>query len=133
MGSKLAEIGSTLDVSQDDLREIRRQKRRDRLVVIGQILAPIASAVLGVIAAEEAYPYTPRNTGGYPLATATLAVATQGKTFFPRRSWAGSILMSVILFATMFVSVALFNTPATDEPVTLYGVYSQRGRPCHTQ
>jgi hypothetical protein len=127
MGSKLAEVGSTLDVSQDDLQEIRRQKRRDRLVVIVQLLAPVTSAVLGVLAAEEAYPFTPRTNSGYPLASAALVVASERKAFFTRRSWTGSIIMSVVLFVVTFVSVALYNTPSNDGSVTLYGVYSERG------
>ncbi len=132
MGSRLAEVGSTLEVSQDDLREIRRQRRRDRLVVIAQLFAPVAFALLGVLAAEEAYPFTPRTNSGYPLAPAALVVASERKKFFTRRSWAGSIILSLVLFIVTFVSVALYNTPSNDGSVTLYGVYSEGGSPWHS-
>jgi predicted permease len=131
MGSRLAEVGSTLEVSQEDIQEIRRQKRRDRLVAIAQLFAPVASAVLGLLAAEEVYPFTPRTYSGYPLASAALMVASERKTFFTKRSWAGSIILSVLFFIVTFVSVALYNTPSNDGLTTRYGVYSVRAGLVH--
>ena len=129
MGSKLVEVGAALDVGRDDLREIKRQRRRHRLTAIAQVFAPLASATIGILAAEEAYPIEPRLPSGYPYATAPLFVATAGRTYYGRRSWVGPIILSVVLFIVTFVFVALFNTAANDRPVLRYGVYPGRTSP----
>jgi len=126
MGSKLVEVGATLNVDSDALRDLKKQRRRDTLTRIAQAFIPLFSAILGILAAEEAYPVGPRVYHSYPLACSSLMLATSGRIHYGRRSWTGPIILSVALFVVAFVFVALFNTAANDNygATPRYGVFS---------
>jgi len=126
MGSKLAEVGVKLDVSGDDLRELKRQRRRDVLTRFGQIIAPVTSVILGILAAEEVYPIASRTYHGYPYIGSAFMMVSKGKEFYPRRSWVGPVILSVALFIIAFAFVATFNTASNDDyfgPTPEYGVF----------
>lgn len=127
MGSKLVDVGATLDVGSNDLRELRRRRKLDVLTRITQASAPVASAILGVLGAEATYPVTRPAYYSYPFVPIMLASLTTPQR--ARRSWAGAIILSVALFIVTFVFVALFNTAANDNygVTTKYGVFSRSG------
>ena len=127
MGSKLVDVGASLDVGNNDIREIRKRRRLDMLTRIAHASAPVASAILGVLAAEATYPVTRPAYYSYPFLPILLASLTTPHR--ARRSWTGTIILSVALFIVTFVFVALFNTAANDNygVTTKYGVFSRTG------
>jgi len=127
MGSKLADIGAAFDVGDKDLRELRRQRRRDILTKIAQVSAPIVSVILGVLAAEAVYPVHSHPYDTYPYVPIMLASSTT--SHHERRPWTAPIVLSVALFIVTFAFVALFNSAANDNygVTTKYGVFSGRG------
>ena len=127
MGSKLVDVGATLDVGSNDLRELRKQRRRDILTRIAQASAPIVSVILGILAAEAAYPVRTNLHDSYPYAPLLLSSLTTSHRV--RKSWMGPIILSVALFIAAFAFVALFNTAASDNygVTTKYGVFSASG------
>lgn len=127
MGSKLVDFGATLDVGSNDLRELRKRRRRDILTRIAQASAPIVSAILGILAAEAAYPVRTNLHDSYPYAPLLLSSLTTSHR--ERKSWTGPIILSVALFIAAFAFVALFNTAASDNfgVTTKYGVFSASG------
>jgi len=126
MGSKLAEVGASIGMEDNDIKELRRQRRRDILTRIAQASAPILSVILGILAAETKYP-PQYSSDSYPYATVMLASST--RPHFERRPWTGPILLSIGLFIVAFSFVALFNSAAGDNfgISTRYGVYPGRG------
>lgn len=124
MGSRLVDVGKSIGVNDADLKEMKRQRRRDFLTRIGQAAMPLASIIIGIYAADTAYPrHQELADGSYPFIP--LVLASSSRTYFRRRSWTGPILVSIGLFIAAFAFVALFNTAANDNYgiTTKYGVF----------
>lgn len=129
MGSKLVEVGSTLDVSSEDVRDLQKQRRRGTLAGIARYVAPVTSVILGILAAEEVYPIGPRVYDSYPFAAGSLVLSSSRRANGGRRAWIGVLILSIALFAVSFLSVALYNTAANDNygASPRYGVFCVSG------
>jgi hypothetical protein len=103
---RVAELGGMLEVSKSDLRAIEHMKRQRILEKVAHIALPAISAILGIVVGSLAVPV--REPASYPYGP--LAAASSPLLLSSRRSWAATIVVSLVLFIVAFTVIAWINT-----------------------
>ncbi len=128
MGSKLVGTDTLLGVGGEDLRAIKAGRRRETLAKVGHVLAPAASAILGILAGNEAYPVHARPASFYPYASSAVLMTSSFVSSNSRQRWTATLVISVIVFIVAFVSLAFLNGAVNSSfgVSPKYGAYSGR-------
>lgn len=123
MGSKLVGLGTSLGVEVEDIRAIGTRKRREMLHKVVHVAAPSISAIIGIIAGNEAFPVHSRPESFYPFASGAALLTASSSSSDGHSRWLSTILVSATVFIVAFVSLALLNGAIND----CYGVSPKYG------
>lgn len=117
MSSKLTDIGKDLQLTEDDLREIRMSEERSRFLILivsaGVVVGSfVAGYLIGASAPSQSYPYSAATAG-------PLMAARSGK-----RRWLLGVILAILAFFSFCIGASLGN-PSLGV-VTYYGAYSRK-------
>jgi len=115
----LKDIGKPLDVTEKDIREVRKAASKQRLMHIAKLGLPILSFILGLLVGRMANPPSSFNDT-YPFLGAA-GIQTIPRTH-RRLTWTATIVLSVVLY---IFGLLLYRSMAQDGfgMVTLYGTH----------
>jgi len=118
----LKDIGKSLDVTEDDIREMKKRASKQRLMHIAKLGLPILSFILGLLVGRMANPPSTINDS-YPFLGAA-GVQTAPRTH-RRLTWTATIILSVVLYV---FGLLLYESMAQNDfgMVTLYGTHSRQ-------
>lgn len=132
---KLRSIGDTLSISEDDIKNIKKEKRKSRFLfpIIGGIIT-ILSTVAGYFKGKNAPPIlVNRETGDvYPYAILGFAAAV-GSSINPKGYQKYNKLITVTIIVTILISIIGFVTAYEFtrpveyyEGAIMYGAFSKK-------
>ncbi|MBU0685672.1 MAG: hypothetical protein KJ653_07505 [Candidatus Thermoplasmatota archaeon] len=118
MNSKLIDIGRDLQLTENDMREIRKAEERSRfwtiiagaVVIVGSF---VAGYLIGGSTSSGSYPYSASTTGA-------LMAARSGK-----RRWLLGVVLAILAFFSFSIGAAL-SSPSSFGVVTYYGAFSKK-------
>jgi hypothetical protein len=118
----LKDIGKSLDVTEEDIREMKKRASKQRLMHIAKLGLPILSFILGLLVGRMANPPSTINDS-YPFLGAA-GVQTAPRTH-RRLTWTATIVLSVVLYV---FGLLLYESMAQNDfgMVTLYGTHSRQ-------
>lgn len=118
----LKDIGKSLGVNGDDVRDVKRAASRQRLVHIAKMGLPVLSFILGLLVSRMGNPPSSVDNT-YPFLGAA-GIQTVPR-IHRRLTWTGTIVLSVVLY---IFGLLLYEAMAGENfgMVTLYGSYSRR-------
>jgi hypothetical protein len=124
MSSKISDVGRDLQVTENDMREIRVAKGRSRLLtlILGAVVLVVSFVAGYIIGADSTA--SPQNYPYSAAAAGPLMAAGRGK-----RKWLLVVVLAVLAFFSFVIGEAIGNPGGPSSPslgvVTYYGAHSR--------
>jgi len=128
--NRVGELEQALEISESDLKELRVLRRQRILEKVAHIALPAIAAIVGLVSGNALVPLeTDTAPSTYPYGP-LMAVAPV-MAISRRRSWAATLVVSLVLFIAAFALIASINTALSEtHGVSIkYGVYDGRLNP----